>query len=112
MTCAAPVVQRFNQSFGPVRRIRLLEDLFHNNSYARDDQGGNPGQVLEGLTVSCINWPLPASWLVTSKMSASAGVAWPKLKDVTSLWLHSTSVCRSQRCTSAGGLSLHKFQSG
>jgi len=31
------------------------KDLFHNNSYARDDQGGNPGQVIEGLTVSSIN---------------------------------------------------------
>ena len=26
--------------------------LFHNNSYARDDQGGNPGQVIESSTVS------------------------------------------------------------
>jgi len=23
------------------------KDLFHNNSYARDDEGGNPGQVME-----------------------------------------------------------------
>ena len=36
------VVRRFNPSFGPVRCVRLLKDLFHNNSYARDDQGGNP----------------------------------------------------------------------
>jgi len=34
------------------------------------------------------------------------------LKDVTSLWLRCTSVCRSQRSTSAGGLSLHKWQPG
>jgi len=26
-------------------------ELFHNNSYTRDDQGGNPGQVIEGWTV-------------------------------------------------------------
>ena len=51
VTCVAPVVRRFNPSFGPVRRVRLLV-LFHNNSYARDDQGGNPGQVIEGSTVS------------------------------------------------------------
>ena len=31
------------------------KDLFHNNSYARDDQVGNPGQVIEGSTVSSIN---------------------------------------------------------
>jgi len=31
------------------------KDLFHNNSYAHDDQGGNPGQVIEGSTVSSIN---------------------------------------------------------
>jgi len=31
------------------------KDLFHNNSYAGDDQGGNPGQVTEGSTVSSIN---------------------------------------------------------
>jgi len=31
------------------------KDLFHNNSYARDNQGGNPGQVIEGSTVSSIN---------------------------------------------------------
>jgi len=28
------------------------KDLFHNNSYACDDQGDNPGQVIERLTVS------------------------------------------------------------
>jgi len=31
------------------------KDFFHNNSYARDDQGGNPGQVIEGSSVSAIN---------------------------------------------------------
>jgi len=31
------------------------KDLFHNNSYVRDDQGGNPGHVIEGSTVSSIN---------------------------------------------------------
>ena len=30
------------------------KDLFHNNSYAHDDQGDNPGQVIEGSTVSSI----------------------------------------------------------
>jgi len=29
------------------------KDLFHNNSYVRDDQGDNHGQVVEGSTVSC-----------------------------------------------------------
>jgi len=28
MTCAAPVVRRFNRSFGPVRRVRLLKSYF------------------------------------------------------------------------------------
>ena len=28
------------------------KDLFCNNSYARDDQGDNPGRVIEGSTVS------------------------------------------------------------
>jgi len=28
------------------------KDLFHDNSYARDDQGDNPGQVIEGSTAS------------------------------------------------------------
>ena len=28
------------------------KDLFHNNSYARDDRGDNPGQVIEGSMVS------------------------------------------------------------
>jgi len=55
VTCAAPVVRRFNPSFDPVRRDRLLKDLFHNNSYARDDQGDNPRQVIEGSTVFSIN---------------------------------------------------------
>jgi len=36
--------------FGKVRPP--TKDLFHNNFYARDDQGGNPGQVIEGSTVS------------------------------------------------------------
>jgi len=55
VTCEAPVVRRFSPSFGLVRCIRLLKDLFHNNSYARDDQGGNRRQVIEGSTVSSIN---------------------------------------------------------
>jgi len=28
------------------------KNLFHNNSYAHDDQGDNPGQVIEGAMVS------------------------------------------------------------
>jgi len=31
------------------------KDLFHNNSYARDDQGDNPGQEIEGSMVSSKN---------------------------------------------------------
>jgi len=30
------------------------KELFHNNSYADDDQGDNPGEI-EGSTVSSIN---------------------------------------------------------
>jgi len=33
---------------------------------------------------------------------------WPKQKDATSLWQRCISVRRGQRCTSTGGLSLHK----
>jgi len=28
------------------------KDVFHNNAYVRDYQGDNPGQVIEGSTVS------------------------------------------------------------
>jgi len=31
------------------------KELFHNNSYARDDQGGNTGQEIEGSMVSSKN---------------------------------------------------------
>ena len=31
------------------------KDLFHNNSYARDDQGDNPEQIIEGSMVSSKN---------------------------------------------------------
>jgi len=31
------------------------KELFHNNSYARDDPGDNPGQEIEGSTVSSKN---------------------------------------------------------
>ena len=31
------------------------KDLFHNNSYACDNQGGNLGQVIEGSMVYSIN---------------------------------------------------------
>jgi len=31
------------------------KELFHNNSYAHDDQGDNPGQEIEGLMVSSKN---------------------------------------------------------
>ena len=31
------------------------KELFHNNSYAHDDQGDNPGQEIEGSTVSSKN---------------------------------------------------------
>ena len=36
-------------------RVRLLKELFSNNSYAHDDQGDNPGQETEGSKVSSIN---------------------------------------------------------
>jgi len=77
-------------------KARLLtKDLFHNNSYACDDQGDNP--LLASCFVMSRCWPAPT---------------WPKQKDVTSLWLCCISVCRGQRCISNGGLSLHKFQPG
>jgi len=31
------------------------KELFHNNSYAHDDQGDNLGQEIEGSTVSTTN---------------------------------------------------------
>jgi len=31
------------------------KELFHNNSYAHDDQGDNSKQEIENLTVSSIN---------------------------------------------------------
>jgi len=31
------------------------KELFHNNSYAHDDQGDKPGQEIEGPTVSSKN---------------------------------------------------------
>jgi len=37
---------RSSNAFPPTK------DLFCNNSYARDDQGDNAGQVIEGSTVS------------------------------------------------------------
>jgi len=52
VTYAVAIVWRFNPNLGPVRRVRLYKELFHNNSYARDDQGDNPGQEIEGSTVS------------------------------------------------------------
>ena len=84
------------------------KDLFHNNSYAGDDQGDNPGQVTEGLTVSSKICDLASILISNVKMSAVP--TWPKQKDVTSPWLCCISVRRGQCCTSAGGLSLHKFQ--
>ena len=47
-----------------------------------------------------------------SNVKMSAVQTWPKQKDVTSLWRHCISVRQGQRCTSAGGLSLHKYQPG
>ena len=48
------------------------KDLFHNNSYARDDQGDNPGQVIEGRLKSVT----VAGILISNvKMSACADVA-------------------------------------
>jgi len=60
----------FNSSHGP-GRVRLLEIIFKNNSYAHDDQGDNPGQTTEGSTVSSINWPLLTSWLAAVKVLAA-----------------------------------------
>jgi len=48
------------------------KDLFHNNSYACDDQGDNPGQVIEGRLKSVT----VAGILISNvKMSACANVA-------------------------------------
>jgi len=40
---------RFRKARSPTK------ELFHNNSYAHDDQGDNPGQEIEGSTVSSKN---------------------------------------------------------
>jgi len=43
----------FNPRSGKARQP--IKELFHNNSYAHDDQGDNPGQEIEGSAVSSIN---------------------------------------------------------
>jgi len=43
----------FNPSLGPVRRDRLLKNYFIITPiYAHGGQGDNPGQEIEGLTMS------------------------------------------------------------
>jgi len=84
---------------------RIIDKLFHNNVHARDDQGGNPGQVIEGSTVSskiCDRRRHHDSQGHECRLEP----AWPKLIDVTGLWQRCTSVRRGQRWTSHGGLSL------
>jgi len=86
------------------------KDLFHNNSYAHYDQGDNPGQVIAGMMVS--SKIVTVTSILISNVKMSAAPTWFKQKDVTCLWPHCTSVRRGQRCISAGGLSLHKYQPG
>ena len=43
----------FNPRSGKARQP--IKELFHNNSYAHDDQGDNLGQEIEGSTVSTTN---------------------------------------------------------
>jgi len=50
------------------------KDLFHNNSYAHDDQGDDPGQEIEGSTVSSKTMTV-ASVLISS-VKASAAPTW------------------------------------
>ena len=53
MTCAvAEVWVQFEPRSGKARPP--TKELFHNNSCACDDQGDNPGQEIEGSTVSSI----------------------------------------------------------
>ena len=44
----------------------LSKELFHNNSYARDDQGDNPGQEIDGSKVSCKKTVTVAGILISS----------------------------------------------
>ena len=69
----------------------------------RADNRGSDGVLQKSVTVAGI---------LISNVKMSAVLTWPKQKDVTSLWLRCISVRRGQRCISAGGLSLHKSQSG
>jgi len=86
------------------------KELFHNNSYARDDQGDSPRQEIEGSTMS--SKTVTVAGILISNVKMSDAPTWPKQKYVTSLWLRCISVRRGQRCIGAGGLSLHKYEPG
>jgi len=51
MTCAVAVVPKVQSKLQSSKALLPTNDLFHNNSYAHDDQGDNPGQVIEGSMV-------------------------------------------------------------
>jgi len=46
-------------------------ELFHNNSYAHDEQGDNPGQKIKGSTVSSINLTITDILISSAKMLAA-----------------------------------------
>jgi len=46
------LVSRKNSQFGDGPIGYLYQELFHNNSCARDDHGDYPGHEIEGSTVS------------------------------------------------------------
>ena len=57
MTCDVAEVGGFNPSLGRSSKARPpTKEMFHNNSYANDDQGDIPGQEIEGSSVSSINY--------------------------------------------------------
>jgi len=51
MTCTVAVVLKVQSKLQSSKARLPTKDLFDNNSYAHDDQGDNPGQVIEGSTV-------------------------------------------------------------
>jgi len=50
------------------------KELFHNNSYAHDDQGDNPGQEIEGSTVS--SKTVTVAGILISSIKVPAVLTW------------------------------------
>jgi len=67
-----PLVQGSIRAAARVRRVRLHKShLCENNSYAHDDQGDNPGQATEGLTVSSIKCYVAGTLISSVKVSVA-----------------------------------------